>query len=272
MKNSESNHLLGVGKLERSRLAKLLRHTNITISVKEAAQILELERNQAAKLLAKFAKKGWLDRVRQGIYMPVELSAKTSEIIADDPFAVAEKLFSPCYIGGMNAANYWDLTEQIFNTVTVMTQKQVRERKPEIAGNQYILHTIKSKYFFGIKSIWLGGIKVKISDPTKTIIDMLAFPDFCGGIQFVVDVLQNYYRSKHQDIDLLINYLAQADNGSAIKRMGFLAERYFPNEGNLIEYCKKNLTKGYVKLSPSQENTKMIRRWGISVPESWKEK
>jgi predicted transcriptional regulator of viral defense system len=264
--------LLGVGKLERERLSKLLRGSNITISVQEAAQILELDRAQAAKLLAKFAQKGWLERIRPGIYMPVELMAKTSEVVSEEPFAVAEKLFAPCYIGGMNAANYWDLTEQIFNTVTVMIQKQVRDREPEIAGTKYILHTIKPSYFFGLKPIWSNGVKANISDPTKTIVDMLAFPQFCGGIRFIVDVLQNYYRSQYKDIDLLISYLKQAENGGAIKRMGFLAERYFQEEQKLIQFCSENLTKGYVLLSPSLNNTRAIRRWGIKVPDNWKEK
>lgn len=46
---------------------------------------------------------------------------QTSDVIPEEPFVIAEKLFSPCYIGGINAANYWDLTEQIFRTITVMT-------------------------------------------------------------------------------------------------------------------------------------------------------
>lgn len=152
-----------------------------------------------------------------------------------------------------------------------MTQKQVRNREPEIAGTKYILHTIKFSYFFGLKPVWFGGVRANISDPTKTIADMLAFPKFCGGIRFIVDVLKNYYRSQYKDIDLLISYLKQADNGGAIKRMGFLAERYFPTEQKLIKFCSENLTKGYVQLSPSLENTRAIRRWGIKVPDNWKE-
>ena len=272
MNSTKLNALLGIGKLERNRLSKLLRETKVIISIKETAQILKLDRNQAAKLLAKFAKKGWLQRVKSGIYMPVEITAKTTEVVAEDPFAVAEKLFSPCYIGGMNAANYWDLTEQIFNTVTVMTQNQVRKRNLEIAGTEYILHTIKASYFFGLKSVWSNGIKASISDPTKTIVDMLMFPQFGGGMRFIVDVIRHYYSSKYKDIDLLISYLEQTDNGAAVKRMGFLTERYFSDEHKLIEYCSKNLTKGYIKLSPSLVCNKIIRRWGICVPENWKEK
>jgi len=50
----------GLGKLERERYSALLRSTKATISVAEAAKILNLEPNKAAMLLARFARKGWL--------------------------------------------------------------------------------------------------------------------------------------------------------------------------------------------------------------------
>lgn len=147
----------------------------------------------------------------------------------------AEKLFALCYIGGMNAANHWGLTEQIFRTTTVMTQKIVKKRKPKIAGCNYVIHTIKPSYYFGLKSVWLNGIKVKISDPTRTIVDMFIFPKFSGGLNFIIEVLQHYYQSEYKNIELLKSYLTTAKNGAAIKRLGFLFEKYFPKEEQFLE-------------------------------------
>lgn len=272
MKYSSKNEIQGIGRVERQNLAKLLRQFLGIVSVSEAAEILGLKREQAAKLLSKYAKKGWLKRIKYGVYMAVPLNAIDSDIIAEEPFVIAEKLFSPCYIGGMNAANYWDLTDQIFNTTTVMTQKLVKDRNVMIAGNKYAIHTIKPLYFFGLKPAWFNNVRVLISDPTRTIVDMLMFPHFCGGIQFIIDVLNNYSRSKYKDYKLLISYLAQAKNGAAIKRMGFLTKKYLPGELELIEFCKRNLTKGYVKLSPSLDCPVLETRWQLWVPQQWKTK
>ncbi|MBS0359444.1 MAG: hypothetical protein JSS53_09260 [Proteobacteria bacterium] len=272
MKYIKKERISGIGQTEREFLSKLLRATKITISVSEAANILGLKQDQAAKILARYNKKGWLKRIQQGVYLPVPITSLTSDIVAEDPFVIAEKLFSPCYIGGTNAANYWDLTEQIFRTTTIMTQKMVRNRKSKIAGNEYLIHTLKPLYFFGLKTVWLNDIKIKISDPTRTIVDMLMFPSFCGGLNFIIEVLQNYYRSQYKDMDLLINYLETAKNGAAIKRFGFLVDIYFPNEKKVIDYCLKNLTQGYVKLSPSLDCSKLIRRWRLWVPKNWKRK
>ncbi len=175
MKYSNESQISGLGTLERKRLSTLLRNTQTTISVSEAARIWKMDRSHAAKILATYNKKGWLKRIASGVYILVPLSSQTSDVVPEEPFAIAEKLFSPCYIGGVNAANYWDLTEQIFRTITVMTEKPLIERTQKITGIEYILHTLKPRYFFGLKSIWFNDVKVKISDSTRTIVDMLMF-------------------------------------------------------------------------------------------------
>lgn len=272
MKYSLNTPLGGLGKIERASLSALLRNTNATITSNQAAEIWQLDQTQASKRLALYNQKGWLKRIRQGTYISVPLASLSSNIVPEEPFAIATQLFSPCYIGGVNAANYWDLTEQLFRTVTVMTEKMLQNRKPIIAGTEYILHTLQPKYFYGLKTVWLAGVKIKISDPTRTLVDMLMFPDFCGGLRFIVDVLENYFNSDMKNIDQFIEYLDKANNGAALKRLGFLLETSFSVEQRLMEYCAKNLTTGYTKLNPVQPCEKLVTRWRVWVPESWKKK
>jgi predicted transcriptional regulator of viral defense system len=261
----------GLGKKERDKYSALLRKSKATISVAQAEQILDMANDRAAMLLARLARKGWLKRIAYGVYIPVPPESPTSDIVVEEPFIIAQQLYDPCYIGGMNAANYWDLTDQIFQTITVMTQKKVRDRQPEIAGTKFLIHSIKASYFFGLKSIWLDNVKVSISDPTRTIIDMMIFPQFCGGLRFITDVLKSYFNSKNKNIELLTKYVELAENGAAIKRLGFLIERYYPNEEQLIIFCKDNITKGYSKIVPTIECVSLIKRWNLWVPSSWKE-
>lgn len=269
---SNQRKLAGLGRLERASLSQLWRDTKTTITPKQAADIWQLNPVQAAKRLAWLKEKGWLERIRQGVYILVPLNSLTADIVPAEPFVVATQLFGPCYIGGVNAANYWDLTEQLFRTVTVMTEKKVSNRKPIMAGTEYILHTLKPQYFYGLKTIWLENVKVKISDPTRTLVDMLMFPDFCGGLRFIVDVLENYFKSEMKNIEQFIEYLKIASNGAALKRLGYILELKFPDEQDLIEYCAQNLTTGYAKLNPAQPCEKLVTKWRVWVPESWKEK
>lgn len=272
MKYSQNEQILGLGQEERRKFARLLQDTKGVITVENASKTWSLNRSQAAKILSWYNKKGWLRRISQGVYIPVPLSSETRDVIPEEPFVVAAELFAPCYIGGMNAANYWDLTEQIFQSITVMTSKIIAKRNQIIAGTEYKIHTLKPEAFFGLKSIWFGEVKVKISDPTRTLVDMLMYPQFCGGIAFISDVLQNYLASEQKDIDCLIDYLKKANNGAALKRLGFLLEANESDELDLMAYLQDNLTQGYAKLNPEQECPRLIRKWRIWVPESWKNK
>src|SRR3990172_7997678 len=122
----------GIGKKDRARLSAILRETKGTVSVGDAADILKISPTDAAKMLSRWAKKGWLSRVRRGLYVRVPLESRTSDIPLEDPWIIADRLFSPCYIGGWSAAEYWDFTEQIFRTIVVMTIRKPRDRSPNI--------------------------------------------------------------------------------------------------------------------------------------------
>ena len=261
--------LTGIGKLDRERLASILRGTKGTVSVAEAAGILGAARTDAAKMLSRWHKKGWLSRVRRGLYVPVPLEASTADVPLEDPWQIAANLFAPCYIGGWSAAEYWDLTEQIFRTTVVMTQRTPRDRNPVIKGAAFLVCSVNEKKMFGLKTIWRGQVKVSVSDPTRTILDMLAEPRLGGGIRSVNDMLLNYLRSEAKNLDLLFGYADQLGNGAVFKRLGFLLERHAPNEQGAIEQCGQRLTKGNARIDPKQPAERLVSRWRLWVPESW---
>ena len=47
---------------------------------------------------------------------------------------------------------------------------------------------------------------------------------------------------------LLISYLKKLNNGVAYKRLGFLIEKYFEGNENLIHICHTHMTTGYANL------------------------
>jgi predicted transcriptional regulator of viral defense system len=187
----------------------------------------------------------------------------------EDAWVIADKLFSPCYIGGWSAAEYWDLTEQIFRTVIVLTSQRPRERKPVLKGTEFLLKTVSDKAMFGLKTVWRGQVKIKVSDPTRTILDMLSDPLLEGGMRSTVDMFKNYLNSDKKNLALLINYADQLGNGAVFKRLGFLLEQYTENEQELISQCRERLTKGNTKLDPSSKEDKLVTRWRLWVAERW---
>ena len=260
---------LSLGSLSRKRFSKVLRETGETIIPQEVSKILGMTRQSSSLLLSYWNKQGWVRRIQRGLYIPIPLEADSRDISIEDPSLVAMCLFSPCYIGGWSATEYWDMTEQLFHTVLVMTVKRPNNRNPNIDGMKFKLKSISKDKLFGLKTVWRGQSKIKVSDPSRTIADMLIEPKMGGGIRPVRDVFQNYLRSENRDIKLLIRYCRKLKNGTAFKRLGLLLEMDAPEETKVLKICKDNLSQGYSKLDSSLNCSKIITKWKLYVPKSW---
>jgi len=263
------NTAAGLGKDSRTKLAKLLREVKGSVSVQQAAASLGVSAKDAAKTLSRWAKQGWLSRVQRGLYVPVPLESSTGDVALDDPWIIADRLFTPCYIGGWSAAEHWDLTEQIFRSVLVMTTTKPRNRQPVIKGQKFVVRTILAASLFGTKPVWRGQVKVDVSDPTRTVLDMLDDPNLGGGIRPAADVLQSYLKSKSKDMDLLIAYAKRLGSGAVFKRLGFLLEKFAPEEKIAIAACRSGLTAGNAKLDPSLPAERLLTAWRLWLPATW---
>ena len=150
-----------------------------------------------------------------------------------------------------------------------MTTQKPRDRSPNIKGTKFLLRTIAEKAMFGLKPVWRGQVKISVSDPTRTVLDMLDDPKLGGGLRSTVDILLSYLRSEKKDTKLLIEYANRLDNGAVFKRLGFLSERFAPAEPYLVTECQSRLSTGNAKIDPSLAADRLITKWRLWVPDSW---
>jgi len=253
----------------RARLAAVLRQGGDFVTLDDATTVLGIGRTDAAKLLARWQEQGWLRRVRRGLYVPVPLTTGQGEQVIEDPWTLVPKLYDPGYVGGATAAQHWDLTEQIFRSVFVFTARPVRRSQQTVQGTSFIVHHLAADKLFGTKTLWRGRVKLQVSDPARTIIDMLDEPRVGGGIRHVSDCLKAYYARADADPDRLIDYAERVGNGAVFKRLGFLTE-WADGPVVVIEACAARLTQGAVKLDPALASPRFLRHWRLQLPDRWK--
>ena len=252
----------------RAQLVRVLSTAGDVIHVDDVVSALQLDRTAAAQRLSRWAEQGWLRRVGRGAYVPASIDTMGLERVLDDPWVLVPALFAPAYIAGRTAAEHWDLTEQIFKDIFVMTAQPVRQKRQERHGTLFSLKHIDERKIFGTKNVWRHQTRVPVSNVHRTIIDMLDEPAIGGGIQHVTDCLAAYLRRDDRDDEKLVDYAVNLGNGAVFKRLGFLAE-HFPGGAELGRLCEQHLTGGHAKLDPVQKGPLVVTKWRLRVPERW---
>lgn len=256
----------GINRDNRALLERLHREVPGAFDIERASEVLGLEASRTRTLLAYLARRGWLSRVRRGLYVTIPLDTRRPGEWVEDAWIVAERTFSPCYIGGWSACEYWGLTEQVFRTVLVVTGRKVRSREPVIQGTPYRVTVRSEEKLFGTTLVWRQQVRVPVSDPSRTIVDLLDDPRLGGGMRTVADIVHEYCGGEHRNDDLLIAYAERLGNRAVFKRLGFVLEHLQLDAPRLVEACLANRSSGLITLDPSVKVTgRIVRRWGIRI-------
>lgn len=249
------------------RLANLLRATSGTIRVEDAMKALELDRAHASKLLAGWHNQGAIRRISRGLYVPISPSAHGQTQVLEDPWILVPELYDPGYVGGWSALEHWELTEQLFRTICVLTNKRVSYGEAKYQGINFFSKYVPKNRLFGMKTLWRNGAKLHISDIHKTILDVIDDPYLGAGLQHTIDCLSEFKRvqSNKDDLDRLLEYAGRMNNGAIFKKLGFLGEKLdfgqsFTNE------CATRLTTGYAYLDRNAKDKKLVTKWRLWIP------
>ena len=256
----------GLSARERQFLSAFVASESAAVTVDDVVALEPMARPLANQMLTRLTRKGWLRRVRRGIYTTVPLASSNAQASIEDAWPLAMKLFSPCFISGWSAAEHWDLTEQIFNTIAVVTKRPQRKANHQLGGLAFRTRTVPDAHFFGAKMLWFGSQRIAIADPHRLVVDILDDLSFGGGGRQAVDIVRAYWKSEHADADMLLGYAKRFARGSVFKRLGFTAEKYGRVDELWMQACRDNMSGGISNLDPaSPHRGPVAARWRLRV-------
>ncbi len=256
----------GIRGPRRAQLAALHRTFPGPFNAEQAASALETAIAPTRRLLAALAERGWLARLRSGWYIAVPLEASEPSEWREDPWIVAGTLFAPSYIGGWSAAEHWELTDQIFNDVYVVAGKKVTPSRQSIQGTKFIVRSVPTNALFGTRRVWRRRVAIEVSDPHRTIIDVLNIPAAAGGALHASEVLNTYFESPGADPARLLEYGDRLGSGAIFKRLGYLTELQQHGNRGFVDACRQRITSGVSWLDPAgPRNGRIVSRWSLRV-------
>lgn len=256
----------GLSRQERHLLAEIRQNGTSIINNEVVAKQTGLSHAAATQTLLRLQRKGWLQRVKRGQYILVDLAATSSNSVAEDALVLAMDLFSPCYLTGWTAAEHWGMTEQIFNSILVHSATYQRVSEKVTAGVKFVVRRIQPEQIFGTKGIWSSNRKVEMADQHRTIVDILGRPEDGGGAELSYEICKSYLLSPAMNPAVLLDYVARSGNRVVFKRLGFIAERVCPKQTDLIQTCEKNQSKGLSYFDPTgPKKGRIISKWNLRV-------
>lgn len=258
--------IAGMSEKERHLLTSLLQQGRQTVRASDLMEQFGSKKKAANLALSRLARKGWLQRLLPGVYGFVPLSADSANPMPEDAWALSMELFGPCYITGWTAAEQWDLTEQVFNSIALRSAHRFRSKTIEAGGVRYYVQFAKKDEFFGVQKIWRNNVQVSIADPHRTIIDILNDPALGAGGRQTMEIVRNYWKSKHANPDRLFEYAEKIGNGVIFKRLAFTAQKFGRVTDEWLEKCAARITKGVSKFDPEgSDQGSIVSRWNIKI-------
>jgi len=177
----------------------------------------------APKTASSLARKGVLDRVGRGVYVVRPLRAIAAPWSVSALAAVAALLEGQrYYVGGPAALALHRLTTQAYGSVVDVFVTGHR-RSRELGGARLVYHALPPQAFdFGLTDILIEGTALSVSDPERTILDLLENPRLLGTAETFAVVGAATARV---DITRLLQYALRWPNLSTCQRLGVLLER-----------------------------------------------
>ena len=201
-------------------------------SVSEVSRFFSTDK-YARLFLARLKKKDLVKKLSYGIY--------TSQ---SDPFVYCTHVVYPSYISAWSALQFYGLTTQIPEIITVMSPKKI-----SIDGIQFV----QSKYLWGFSRVPYSGFDIFMANAEKAILDAIAYDLI--PIAEVSSVLIQLNQKKLEEYAMKY--------GKKISRiLGFIMDQKGMNPGRIRRYISSDRNYVTVKF-PVGEN-----KWGLKFDRS----
>jgi len=255
----------GISGRGRAELARVLGSGRRFVTPTAVVEVLGVDTDAAAKKLSRWARDGWVRRVRRGLYIGVPVDAANPSAWSEDALLVAAEVWSPCYFTGWTAARHWALTEQVFRTTVLKTSERVRSGATRLLDHDYLVaHIDPDLISWGLRTEWRDDVRLRFADPARTVAEILDRPKLGGGIRHGAEVLGTYLDD--HDPMLLVAAGDRLGNRAVFKRLGYLLEALGLDQPSLVSACQERVSAGISTLDPDgPSGGRRVMKWGLLV-------
>ena len=226
---------------------------------REAAE-MGLDDARLRSILSRLTRSGWLARIKRGVYVMQSSLFHTTL----HPYAIAAALCTPMAISHWSALAHHSLTTQIPPMVQVSTPRAMvtpemrtgQTHRPrgravwKVMEIEFEFIQVKEAHFFGFQQVWVSQWhRVAITDPERTVLDMVAHPRIFGSLEIAIETLEAH--RQQLNFETLSRYALRYNVGAIIKRLGWILESLGVPD-SLLEPLRNYPVSSYHLLDPTK--------------------
>lgn len=213
----------------------------------------------AYSAINRYIKKGYVIKVRNNVYSPVDLS---TGLMLANKYQIACALREDAYLSHHTALEYHGLSNQVFNEVYVSSQSRF---------NHFEFQGFKYKYV--APKINKGVVtppnteNIRLTDIERTIIDSIYQMKKITGYEEVSNAIE---AAHYLNEEKLLTYLKAYNIQSLYQKSGYILEKYqdkFKISSQFFKTCKSKVKQGVVYLvEGSDSDSKYNKTWRVMEP------
>ena len=231
------------------------------ITKKEVIDKFENEKQYSNWIALKLKSKTY-KKVRSNLYALIDPS--TNDIYSTK-FEIASKISDSSFVCYHSALEYYGIANQVFSNVLVGSLTKFNSFV--FNDNEFICKHVKDIKF--VNNIVNEGIRV--SSLEKTIIDCVDNIDLAGGIEEVLNALEQI---KYVNENKLLEILKDINKMFLYQKIGFLFELYnnqLDLSNEFFDACKSHISKKVNYFMQYEfKDTELNEKWNLIVPKNIK--
>ena len=191
-----------------------------TVTLAELREVLGASDSYARKFAHVLVKKGWLERLRPGLFQLVPADRGREGAGDTNPLAAGAVLVSPYFYSFGTACTHHGLTEQVFSEVYLACQEH---RRPEtIRDKRYVFVHVPEQRFFGFEEIAVLGHAVQMATTERAVLDAIDRPRHAGGIGEVSRIVAR--AANKVSWDTLLELTRKWGSSALVQRLGYFLD------------------------------------------------
>lgn len=219
--------------------------------------------HKSADYINNLREKGYLQRVRKGLYVIAPPNLVNKEF-SPDKFLIAGKVKDDYYLSYHSALELHGVAQSAYNRVWITCKNPIKSFSHCSIAYQFVT----TRHYFGITELNRQRNSLKVSDREKTFLDCVRRPKYAGGWE---ELLKSADGFPYLDGKQLLIYLKKFDETGLYQKVGFILEHLEPSVSKEIMKKIESEVGDRTYYLDKGKGSHYLAKWNLMVPDNFKE-